>query len=71
MAKQELVKQGSPWRQLSVQERELLETMTSQNFPGSKELYNQIEFTQSRQGCGCGCGTIDLACDKEKVRLLL
>ena len=45
---------------LTVDERQLLESLLAHDFPGVHELRVQSRELLARKGCTCGCGTIDL-----------
>lgn len=49
---------GTP-RPLTGGERQLLDGLLAHEFPGVRELREQVSSARAIPGCGCGCGTID------------
>lgn len=67
MSRDDVWKPSTEWRPLTTNERELLELLTAQDFPGAEQLRSQVDHARGQAGCGCGCGTINLAVDKRIV----
>ncbi len=64
MGRDEIWEPSAEWRPLTSNERELLELLTAQDFPGAAILRGQVDHAQAQAGCGCGCGTINLDVNK-------